>query len=308
MIPIDDRKPQSPEDTDRRFRGLDTWRTVDIVEALWSSQSRAVSACLPALPALSRAVDGAVERLHGATGRLVYAGAGSSGMIAALDALDLGPTFNWPEERTLVFVAGGFSLDRGPDPGAEDDAVGGRARVVDAGLAASDVVVGISASGSSAYVVEILEEARRRGAMTVAMTSRAESPLGRVADHAVAVAAGAEVIAGSTRLAAGTVQKLLLNLFSTATMVGLGAVYDNLMIDVRPANAKLRQRQIAIVGSIAGVDATRAADALARHGDVKRAVLGLAGLTEREIEAALAGAGGNLRTALGRSPRAGSDP
>ena len=308
MIPIGDDKAQDTEDAARRYRGLDTWRTAEILQALWSSQSRAVAACLSALPALQRAVDGAVERLAGSTGRLIYVGAGSSGMIAALDALDLGPTFNWPEERTAVFVAGGFDLARGPDPTAEDDATGGRARARDAALAPSDVVIGISASGGSAYTVAVIEEARQRGAMTVGIASRAESPLVRAADHAVVVATGAEVIAGSTRLAAGTAQKLLLNLFSTAVMVGLGAVFDNLMIDVRPANAKLRQRRTAIVASIAQVDPTIAADALARHGDVKRAVLGLAGLSEAEIEAALAGAGGNLRAALGRKQRGRSEP
>jgi N-acetylmuramic acid 6-phosphate etherase len=122
------------------------------------------------------------------------------------------------------------------------------------------------------------------------------------------VATGAEVLAGSTRLAAGTAQKVLLNLFSTAVMVGLGFVFDNLMIDVRAGNAKLRQRRAAIVASIAGVDRARAADALARHGDVKRAVLGLAGLSDGETEAALADAGGNLRRALQGIPRARSDP
>jgi N-acetylmuramic acid 6-phosphate etherase len=117
----------------------------------------------------------------------------------------------------------------------------------------------------------------------------------------VVVATGAEVIAGSTRLAAGTAQKLMLNLFSTAAMVRLGFVFDNLMIEMKPANAKLRRRQAAIVASIARVEPAAAADALARHGDVKRAVLGLAGLSESEIEAALAEAGGNLRGALGRT-------
>jgi N-acetylmuramic acid 6-phosphate etherase len=308
MIPIGDDKAQDTEDAARRYRGLDSWRTAEILQALWSSQSRAVAACLSALPALQRAVDGAVERLAGSTGRLIYVGAGSSGMVAALDALDLGPTFNWPEERTAVFVAGGFDLARGPDPTAEDDAAGGRARARDAALAPSDVVIGISASGGSAYTVAVIEEARQRGAMTVGIASRAESPLVRAADHAVVVATGAEVIAGSTRLAAGTAQKLLLNLFSSAVMVGLGAVFDNLMIEVRPANAKLRQRRTAIVASIAQVDPASAADALARHGDVKRAVLALGGLSGSEIEAALDDAGGNLRTALGRTRRGRADP
>jgi N-acetylmuramic acid 6-phosphate etherase len=308
MIPVDDDGGQSTEEAARRFQGLDTWRTVEILEALWSSQSRAVAACLSALPALQRAVDGAVERLASATGRLVYAGAGSSGMIAALDAMELGPTFNWPGERMLAFVAGWFDLGREPDPSAEDDATGGRARVAEAGLGPSDVVLGVSASGGSAYTVAVVEEARRRGAMAIALASRADSPLVRAADHAVVVATGAEVIAGSTRLAAGTTQKLMLNLFSTAAMVKLGFVFDNLMIEMRPANAKLRQRQAAIVASIARVEPSAAADALARHGDVKRAVLGLAGLSEGEIEAMLGGAGGNLRTALERATRARSSP
>jgi N-acetylmuramic acid 6-phosphate etherase len=312
MIPVgdpaSDDSVQGTEDTASRFRGLDTWRTGEILEALWSSQSRAVAACLSALPALGRAVDGAVERLTGTTGRLVYAGAGSSGMIAALDVLDLGPTFNWPEERTIVFVAGGLDVRRGPDPIAEDDSAGGRARARAVGLGPSDVVVGISASGASAYTVAVVDEARTRGAMTVAVAGHTDSPLVRAADHAVVVSTGAEVIAGSTRLAAGTAHKLVLNLFSTAVMVGLGFVFDNLMIDVRPANAKLRQRRAAIVASIAGVDRAIAADALARHGDVKRAVLGLAGMSESEIEAAMASAGGNLRVALGRTARTRSEP
>jgi N-acetylmuramic acid 6-phosphate etherase len=312
MIPVDDGKAPSTEDTASRFRGLDTWRTGEILEALWSSQSRALAACQAALPALERAVDAAVARLARAPGRLVYAGAGSSGMIAALDALDLGPTFNWPETRTLVFVAGGFDLQRGPDPSAEDDTTGGSGRARDAELGPDDVVLGISASGGSAYVVAVVEEARRRGAMTIGVASRADSPLVRAADHAVVVATGAEVIAGSTRLAAGTAQKLLLNLFSTGVMVGLGFVFDNLMVEVRPANAKLRERRAAIVASIAQVDRAIAGDALARHGDVKRAVLGLAGLSDGEIEAALASTGGNLRDALGWTPRArsaaGSEP
>jgi N-acetylmuramic acid 6-phosphate etherase len=305
MIPISDDKAHGTEATDRRYHGLDTWPTVDILQALWSGQSRAVAACLPALPQLQRAVDGAIERLAGATGRLVYAGAGSSGMIAAVDALDLGPTFDWPEDRTLVFVAGGFDLPRGPEPLAEDDAASGRARARDAQLGPADVVVGISASGGSAYTVAVIEEARARGAMTVAVSSRADSPLARAAECAVVVATGAEVIAGSTRLGAGTAQKVILNLFSTSLMIGLGAVFDNLMVDVRPANAKLRQRQAGIVAAIAHVDAAVAADALTRHGDVKRAVLALAGAEAGEIDAALASAGGNLRVALARIRRQG---
>lgn len=299
MIPLGDDGAQSTEEAARRFQGLDTWPTGQILEALWASQSRAVAACLSVLPTLQRAVNAAVPRLAAGAGRLVYAGAGSAGMIAALDALELGPTFNWPEQRTAVFLAGGFDLRRGPDAAAEDDAEAGRACVVDVDLGPNDVVLGVSASGGSAYTVAVLDEARKRGGMTVAVTSRAESPLARAAEYAIAVPTGAEVLAGSTRLAAGTAQKVVLNLFSTAVMVGLGFVFDNLMIELRPENAKLRQRQTAIVASIAKVEATQAADALARHGDVRRAVLGLAGMTDDEIESALMRAGGNLRVALG---------
>ena len=299
MIPVGDDSDRSTREAAERFQRLDTWPTSAVLEALWTGQIRAVAACMPALPQLARAVDGAVERLAApSTGRLVYAGAGSSGVIAALDAGDLGATFNWPEHRTLVIVAGGSDLQRGPDPAAEDDAEAGRARAAEAGLGPSDVVLGVSASGGSAHVIAVVEEARRCGAMTIAVVNRTDSALGRAADCAVVVPTGAEVIAGSTRLAAGTAQKLVLNLFSTAVMVGLGAVFDNLMIEVRPANAKLRQRRTAIVASIAGVDPAIAADALARHGDVKRAVLGLTGLSDAEIDAALAAAGGKLRVAL----------
>src|SRR4029079_9012532 len=179
MIPIGDDKAQDTEDAARRYRGLDTWRTAEILLALWSSQSRAVAACLGALPALQRAVDGAVERLARATGRLVYVGAGSSGMVAALDALDLGATFDWPDERLAVFLAGGLDLQRGPDPTAEDDAAGGRARARAAGLGPSDVVLGLSASGGSAYTVAVIEEARQKGPVTVGIASRAGSPVMR---------------------------------------------------------------------------------------------------------------------------------
>jgi len=301
MIPIADDSARTSEDAARRFAGLDTWRTGEVLEALWASQSRAVAACLPALPAILRAADGAIERLAApARGRLVYAGAGSAGMLAALDAVELGPTFGWPAARLAIFVAGGFDLPRGPDPAAEDDAAGGSARVRETELGASDVVLGVSASGSSPYTVAVVGEARARGALTIAITGCAGSPLVHAADHAVIADTGAEVIAGGTRLGAGTAQKVILNLFSTAVMIGLGRVFDNLMIEMQPANAKLRQRQAGIVAAIAGVDAAIAADALARHGDAKRAVLGLMGVADNDIDAVLASAGGNLRAALGR--------
>lgn len=283
----------------RRYQGLDTWGTGEILETLWSGQSRATAACLPVLPQLGRAVDAAIERLsRGTSGRLIYAGAGSAGALAALDALELGPTFDWPSARTAILLAGGLDLTRGLDAGSEDDEGAGRSRVKELRPGPADVVMGVSASGRSAFTVGIVDEARRHGAMTIALSSIAGSPLVEAAEHALVVQTGPEVIAGSTRLGAGTAQKVLLNLFSTAVMTGLGLVHDNLMVNVRPENAKLRQRCITIVSHIAGVGEQAAADAITRHGDVKRAVLGLKGLSPSEADAALARAGGHLRTAL----------
>ncbi|NTX11518.1 N-acetylmuramic acid 6-phosphate etherase [Myxococcus sp. CA056] len=282
----------------RRFQGLDTWGTAETLEALWGGQSRAVAACLSALPALGAAVEATVDRLARGEGRLVYAGAGSSGVLAALDAVELGPTFDWPASRVAVVMAGGLDLSHGLDAVAEDDEGAGRERALRARLGPEDVVLGVSASGHSAFTVGVLDVARGRDALTVALTCRAKSPLARVAAHEVVVASGAEVIAGSTRLGAGTAQKVMLNLFSTSVMAGLGRVFDNLMVDVRPENAKLRQRCVAMVARLAQVDELRAAEALTAHGTVKRAVLGLAGLDVARADAALERAGGNLRLAL----------
>jgi N-acetylmuramic acid 6-phosphate etherase len=282
----------------RRFQGLDTWGTEELLETLWGGQSRATAACLPALPMLARVVEAAIERLAPGRGRLVYAGAGSAGALAALDALELGGTFDWPAARLSILMAGGLDLARGLDGGAEDNEGVGRERVRALRPGAEDVVLGVSASGRSAFTVGVVDEARRQGAMTVAISSQEDSPLVECAQYAVVVRTGPEVLAGSTRLGAGTAQKVLLNLFSTALMTGLGAVYDNQMCNVRPDNAKLRQRCIAIVTRISGVGEQVAADALARHGDVKRAVLGLAGAPPEEIDSLLARTGGNLRAAL----------
>lgn len=289
---------ESTEEAGVRFQGLDGWPTAEILTALWNGQMQAVAACLPALPALGTAVDAAARRLSGRNGRLVYVGAGSSGGIAAIDGLELGGTFDWPDARLAVVLAGGLDLNRGLSAGAEDDAGAGREAALERRVGRGDVVVGVSAGGRSPYTVAFLEAAREAGALTVAVSSVADSPLVRAAEHAVVIATGPEVLAGSTRLGAGTAQKVVLNLFSTALMTALGAVHDNLMVNVRPENAKLRARCASIVARIAGVDAVRAGAALARHGDVKRAVLGLAGVAESDINDRLAEAGGNLRRAL----------
>ncbi|EPX60199.1 N-acetylmuramic acid 6-phosphate etherase [Cystobacter fuscus DSM 2262] len=311
LIPVDPGEATLMKETEaaaRRFQGLDGWGTAEVLETLWSGQSRAMAACLPALPALGRAVDAARERLAGTQGRLIYAGAGSAGALAALDALELPGTFGWPSTRLSVLLAGGLDLARGLDAGAEDDAGTGRARVAELHPGPADVVLGVSASGGSAFTVGVVEEARRRGALTVAIASVEGSPLVAAAEHAVVVHTGAEVIAGSTRLGAGTAQKVVLNLFSTAVMTGLGLVFDNMMCNVRPDNAKLRQRCVTIISRIAGVGEPAAADALARHGDIPRAVLGLAGLSPADADHALVRSGGNLRAALESASKEKGEP
>lgn len=282
----------------QRFQGLDTWSTAEVLETLWAGQSRAVAACQPALAELERVVVRVAERLARGTGRLVYAGAGSSGVIATLDALELEGTFGWPMSRVSILMAGGLELTRGVNDNAEDDEGAGRARVEALGVGPQDVVIGVSASGQSVFTVGVLAEARRRGALTVAVANVAGSALQTAAELAVVPLSGAEVLMGSTRLGAGTAQKVVLNLLSTAVMTRLGLVYDNLMCRVRPDNAKLRLRCIRIIAHIARVDEPAAERALTQHGEIPRAVLCLAGLSPAEADAALARSGGNLRAAL----------
>lgn len=288
---------EGTEEAAVRYRGLDTWGTAEILSALWGGQTAAAAACLPALRPLARAVDAAAERLSSG-GRLVYVGVGSSGLIAALDASELGATFDWPARRMCLVLPAGLDLSRDQAGAIEDDAEAGAERIDGLGVGRDDVVVGSSASGRSAFTIGALSHARERGALTIAFANVGGSPLASVAAHAVAAETGAEVIAGSTRLGAGTAQKILFNLFSTALMTRLGAVHDNLMINVRPGNKKLRARCAAMVSAVARVEAERAREALDRAGTVKRAVLALSGVPDGEIDARLEAAGGNLRRAL----------
>ncbi|HTW30025.1 MAG TPA: N-acetylmuramic acid 6-phosphate etherase [Acetobacteraceae bacterium] len=288
------------ESASERFRDLDRWPIGQVLEALWAGQSRAVAACTAALAPLGVAVEAAAVRLAASdTGRLVYVGAGSSGLLAAVDARELGPTFAWPEARLAILVADGLDLGRPLRGGPEDDAAAGAAQVAGLGCGAGDVVLGVSASGHSAFTVAAVAAARQAGTLTIGIASNADGPLLAAAEHEVVAETGEEVIAGSTRLGAGTAQKLLLNLFSTALMTRLGAVHQNLMVNARPENAKLRRRAVAMVARITGAEEEAAA--LARGGEVKTAVLLLAGWEKEAAEAALAAAGGSLRRVLERA-------
>ncbi len=286
------------EDTDPRYHALDRWDSLTALRAIWESQIAAVASIGPALPALAALVEAALPRLR-AGGRLVYAGAGTSIRIAVQDGTELGPTFNWPEARTCYLIAGGeAALKRGIE-GAEDNTEDARAQVAQAGICAQDVVIGLAASGRTPFTVAAIKAARAAGALTIGISCNPGVALLKAAEHGVVVDTGAEVVAGSTRMKAGTAQKVVLNMISTQVMVRLGHVHDGLMVDMRPQNAKLRARAGAMVARIAKVSAQDAVAALEMcDWRVKPAVLVAHGATVLQADAALRQADGVLRQAI----------
>ncbi len=285
---------------DPRLAALDTWPAPLVLQALWEGQLAAVAAIGPALPALARAAEAATARLRAsATGRLAYAGAGTSARLAAGDGAELAPTFDWPEARLLLLPAGGTAALAHAVENAEDDRAAAAEAVRRHALGPLDVLVGVAASGATPFTVEAVARARAAGALTVGLANSPGSPLLDAAEHPVAIATGAEPIAGSTRMKAGTAQKIALTMLSTAVMVGLGRVHGGRMVDMRPRNAKLRRRAQAMVVEFGRVDPARASACLdAADGDVKRAILLARGLTASQAIEALARAGGILRRAL----------
>jgi len=287
------------EDVALRFRDLDTWPDGEILDALLERNLAALAAVRPALPALERAAAGAASRLRRGSGRLVYAGAGTSGRLAVLDAVELAPTFGWPPERLGYLLAGGEGALVRPAEAAEDAAGEGERRVRETGLGPGDVLVGVAASGRTPFTIAAVRAARSLGALTVGMANNPRTPLLEAAEVDVLLETGPEVVAGSTRLAAGTAQKVALNLFSTLLMVRLGRVYSNLMVGVQATNDKLARRATRIVAEIAGVDEGRARKLLERAGgDARLAVLLAREPDPETARRRLAAAGGNLREAL----------
>ncbi len=291
----------STERVSPRYRSLDAWPDEDILEAFWEGQARAVSAVRPALPAIAAAARAIAARIE-PDGRLVYAGAGSSGRQAALDGMELGATFGWPDERVLLLLAEGPVLTPGvARGGAEDDEDSGRTRVAAMKLGPSDVMIAVAASGTTRFTRAAAEAARQAGALVVAIANNPDAPLFRHAEHAILLESGVEIISGSTRMNAGTAHKAVLGLLSSLVMTRLGHVHDGLMVSMRADNAKLRERAIEIVGEIAGGSREGAAEALdACRGRIKAAALVVSGATPGEAERLLDEAGGNLRIALDR--------
>ena len=288
------------EEVANRYRGLDTWPDAEILEAFLERQFSALAAVKPALPQIEKAAAGAAERLRYGSGRLVYVGAGTSGRLAVLDAVELPPTFGWPQERLLYRLAGGEKALVRSAEAAEDEAADARRLVTEAGVGPSDVLIGVAASGSTPFTVTAVEAARERDALTIGLANNPQTPLLEAAEIGVLLETGPEVIAGSTRMAAGTAQKVALNLFSSLTMLRLGRVYSNLMVGVQTTNTKLIRRAAQIVAEISGKDLDEAARALERaDGDSRVAVLLLRGYGLEEAREILKATGGNLREVIG---------
>ena len=282
-----------------RHDTIDAWDVPTILASLWEGQLAAVAALGPALPALGRAVEAAAVRLA-AGGRLAYAGAGTSGRVAVQDAVELVPTFDWPEDRLVLLMAGGEAALLRSVENAEDRADLAAAAVAQHALGPADVLLGVAASGSTSFTVAAVRAARVRGALTIGVASTARSPLLEAAEFPVPIETGAEAIAGSTRMKAGTAQKAALNLFSTTVMVRLGRVYRGRMVDMQARNAKLRARAMRMLRGLTGCDEAAARAALeAAGGKVKLAVLVVRGMAVPDAEALLARHGGSLRAALG---------
>lgn len=289
-----------------RSMALDRMPTRQLLELINAEDRTVPEAVAAVLPELACAVDLAVAAL-GAGRRIHYVGAGTSGRIAVLDAAELIPTFGLPPDRVVAHLAGGTPALTRPSEAAEDDVAAGAAAV--GAVVAGDLVVGVTASGRTPYVRGALAEARALNAGTVLISANPASPLAPLADVHVAPDTGPEVLTGSTRMKAGTAQKLILNAFSTATMVRLGRTYSNLMTDMLAANAKLRDRQLRILAEATGAGEDRCREALeAAEGDAKVAVVTLiADTTVDAARQALTSADGHVHAALtalnGSSPK-----
>ena len=291
---------RSTEHRNPHSRDLDRLSTAQIVRLMNREDRKVAVAVGRELPAISRAVDAIVGAVRSG-GRLFYVGAGSSGRMAVLDAAEVAPTFGTPPRLVQALIAGGRRAVTSAVEGAEDAVRNGRRDLRARRFSGKDVVVGIAASGTTPYVLGALQYARKRGATIIALTCNPHMPLARLADIVIAPRVGSEVLTGSTRLKAGTSQKLVLNMLSTATMVRLGHAYENLMIDAVLTNKKLEDRALRMLADASGKSASAGRRALRQAGhDIRVALVILKrGVTAAQAGKLLSEAGGNLRRALG---------
>jgi N-acetylmuramic acid 6-phosphate etherase len=281
-----------------RYSNLDLWEPADILDAMIEGQLAAVAAVRAVRPAIERAAI-ATEALLKEGGRLIYAGAGTSGRLAVQDGAELMPTFSWPEDRLLLFMAGGQDAMTRAVEGAEDEFEHAHRLVQDHEVGAKDVLIAVAASGTTPFTLACLREGKKRGALTIGIANNPDTPLLKEADHPIWLDTGAEPIAGSTRMNAGTAQRITLNVLSSLVMVLLGRVYDGLMVDLQAVNEKLVKRSQRILTRLTGHDGDDARAALAlAGGNLKLAVLLLHGCDLNEANDILSRAGGQLRAAL----------
>ena len=282
-----------------RHAELDLYPTAQLVAALVDDQFWAVEAVRLASPHITAAIAAALPRIA-AGGRLLYVGAGTSGRLGVLDSVELHPTFSWPPERAVAILAGGAGAMFAAVEGAEDDAAQGAADLLALLPQPNDVVFLLAASGATPYVLGALRAARGAGALTVGIANNVDAPVAMQADCGIVLDTGNEVISGSTRLKAGTAQKITLNTISSALMVGLHKTYGNLMVDLKPTNAKLILRAVKLTMHATGADEAQARSVLEQcQFHVKVAIVALLKkMTTDQAQALLAGAGGSVRSAL----------
>ncbi|WP_405881490.1 N-acetylmuramic acid 6-phosphate etherase [Streptomyces sp. NBC_01136] len=283
---------------------IDRLSTLEIAKIMNSEDATVPTAVASQLPRIAAAIDAIAERMSRG-GRLIYAGAGTAGRLGVLDASECPPTFNTDPAEVVGLIAGGPSAMITSVEGAEDSTELAAADLEALALTSDDTVVGVSASGRTPYAVGAVAHARARGALTIGLSCNAHSALAAAAEHGIEIVVGPELLTGSTRLKAGTAQKLVLNMLSTITMIRLGKTYGNLMVDVRASNEKLRARSRRIVALATGASDEEIEQALAAtDGEVKNAILTILGGVDGPTAARLLEeSDGHLRAALAAVPR-----
>lgn len=281
---------------------IDRLSTLEIAKIMNAEDATVPTAVATQLPRIAAAIDAMAERMSRG-GRLIYAGAGTAGRLGVLDASECPPTFNTDPSEVVGLIAGGPSAMVTSVEGAEDSKELAEADLKELSLTPDDTVVGVSASGRTPYAVGAVEHARARGALTIGLSCNAHSALAAAAEHGIEIVVGPELLTGSTRLKAGTAQKLVLNMLSTITMIRLGKTYGNLMVDVRASNEKLRARSRRIVALATGASDEEIEQALAAtDGEVKNAILTILGGVDGPTAARLLEeSDGHLRAALAAS-------
>lgn len=279
---------------------LDRYACLALVEAFVADQARAAQAVARAATDIARAVDAATPRIE-AGGRLIYVGAGTSGRLGLLDSVELYPTFSWPPERAIALLAGGERALFRAVEGAEDRTEQGGVDIRAVNTAVNDVVIVLAASGTTPYARGAIAAARALGALTIGISNNASAPVASEAEIGIVIDTGPEVISGSTRLKAGTAQKIALNTFSSALMVRLNKVYGNLMVDLKATNAKLVRRAERLTSLATGCDAAVARAALDQcDNHVKTAIVMIrCGVSAGDADARLAAVRGSVRLAIG---------